>query len=223
MLAVELHPEAGGARRLSGLAGPRHPRQGHTWADDSHRPAARYLQRSGRLGAGTDRRHFEAGFLVTTGQRRRMEIDRAALAANRWPWQAAPGRSAFLQRAFLRHGVRVQPAKPAERLSKSAKSANAPAALNARRHDDPADGAGAPVIQRMHRTYWGLIRDATLDWEQLARIFRQRRDPAAAAPAAQRPLCRRSAAVSRAFCHSGPGPPAPTAPGHEWPVVSASA
>jgi len=57
---------------LSGPAGPRHPRQGHTWAHDSHRSAASYLQRSGRLGAGTDRRHFEAGLLVTTGQRRRL-------------------------------------------------------------------------------------------------------------------------------------------------------
>ena len=65
-----------GSRRctsiLSGPAGPRHPRQGHTWAHDSHRPAACYLQRSGRLGAATDRRHTEAGFLVTTGWRRRL-------------------------------------------------------------------------------------------------------------------------------------------------------
>ena len=57
-----------GSRRctslLSGPADLRHPRQGHSWADDSHRPAACYLQRSGRLGAATDRRHFEAGFLV---------------------------------------------------------------------------------------------------------------------------------------------------------------
>ena len=65
-----------GSRRctslLSGPADPRHPRQGHTRAHDSHRPAACYLQRSGRLGAATDRRHTEAGFLVTTGWRRRL-------------------------------------------------------------------------------------------------------------------------------------------------------
>ena len=73
MLAVELHPEAGGARRYCQALQTRgHPRQGHTWAHDSHRPAACYLQRPGRLGAGTDRRYFVAGFLVTTSWRRRL-------------------------------------------------------------------------------------------------------------------------------------------------------
>ena len=65
MLAVELHPEAGGARRYcEALQSPRHPRQGHPRAHHPHRPAACDHQRPGRLGAGADRRHFEAGFLV---------------------------------------------------------------------------------------------------------------------------------------------------------------
>ena len=31
--------------------------------------------------------------------------------------------------------------------------------------------AGKPAIERMHRTYWGLIRDATLDWKNSQEFF----------------------------------------------------
>ena len=65
MLAVELNPEAGPARRYcEALADARHPRQGHPRPHDPHRPAAGDHRRSGRLGAGADRRHVDAGFVV---------------------------------------------------------------------------------------------------------------------------------------------------------------
>ena len=50
---------------LRGPAGPRHPCQGYPRAHDPHRPAARDHGRSGRLGAGANRGHLDAGLLVT--------------------------------------------------------------------------------------------------------------------------------------------------------------
>jgi NAD(P)-dependent dehydrogenase (short-subunit alcohol dehydrogenase family) len=61
-----------GTRATANLRSEQIERSASGSLHDSHRPAASYLQRSGRLGAGTDRRHFEAGFLVTTGQRRQL-------------------------------------------------------------------------------------------------------------------------------------------------------
>ena len=53
-----------------------------------------------------------------------------------------------------------------------------PRSLQTRRQRWTADGtlprlmkAGEPVIQRMRRTYWGLIRDATLDWKNSQEFF----------------------------------------------------
>lgn len=50
--------------------------------------------------------------------------------------------------------------------------------LRARRQRWTVDGtmarlmeAGAPVIERMRRTYWGLIRDASLDWQNSSEFF----------------------------------------------------
>jgi len=31
--------------------------------------------------------------------------------------------------------------------------------------------AGEPVVARMHRDYWGLIRDASLDWKNSSEFF----------------------------------------------------
>ena len=86
-----------------------------------------------------------------------------ASAAGPWPWQTAPGRSALSQRVLLRRGLQLFFGKP-------------PAAYGNARPPHPArrwqaDGtlarpmeAGAPVIERMRAGYWGLIRDASLDW-----------------------------------------------------------
>ena len=53
MLAVELHPEAGAARRYcEALQGRGIPCQGHTWLHDPHCPTPCDHQRSSRLGAG---------------------------------------------------------------------------------------------------------------------------------------------------------------------------
>jgi hypothetical protein len=53
-----------------------------------------------------------------------------------------------------------------------------PRSLRTRKQRWQADGtlaklmkAGEPVIQRMHNYYWGLIRDATLDWKNSQEFF----------------------------------------------------
>ena len=53
-----------------------------------------------------------------------------------------------------------------------------PRSLRTRRQRWEADGtmarlmeAGQPVVQRMRCTYWGLVRDATLDWKNSSEFF----------------------------------------------------
>ena len=53
-----------------------------------------------------------------------------------------------------------------------------PRSLRTRKQRWTADGtlarlvkAGEKVIERMRRTYWGLIRDATLDWQNSSEFF----------------------------------------------------
>ena len=58
--------------------------------------------------------------------------------------------------------------------------------------------AGEPVIQRMHGIYWGLIRDASINWDNSREILGPRRDAAKHRTLQpQGPLCRRSAPVRR--------------------------
>ena len=60
MLAIELHPEAGGARRYCERCASGAARQGHASTHDPDRAAAGHHARRGGLGAGADRKHLDA-------------------------------------------------------------------------------------------------------------------------------------------------------------------